>query len=322
MGVFLYIYFKGILFLIEKERLVAQQSTGRNSAGCNCMPCPGFGGGWPRNPATGPCGREEVARLGSGSEIQLLVPQFLPPWGWHVDEGWLVAFPPVGREMSPGWSWGRQHPGETPAAETTSALGPISQELQIGAVGSKGPPGRLSRRSRNVFAPHSMWNNCLNPREEILSPEQLWGYDRKPAPLLPKIKQFILLFAISCSRKPWISSKTWQRCTLGHDEERNWLRWFGWVFFFWATAGLFLSEELCQRFQWLYPCSVVVDVGGAVNLPVRRCLQKCHVKQKFVFWANWRQKWHKLAPQLCQTVRNLLCWSLPLAKVLGLAWYL
>lgn len=219
------------MFLIEKERLVAQQSTGRNSAGCNCMPCPGFGGGWPRNPATGPCGREEVARLGSGSEIQLLVPQFLPPWGWHVDEGWLVAFPPVGREMSPGWSWGRQHPGETPAAETTSALGPISQELQIGAVGSKGPPGRLSRRSRNVSVPHSMWNNCLNPREEILSPEQLWGYDRKPAPLLPKIKQFILLFAISYSRKPWISSKTWQRCTLGHDEERNWLRWFGWVFF-------------------------------------------------------------------------------------------
>lgn len=99
---FFFLHFKGILFLIEKERLVAQQSTGRNSAGCNCMPCPGFGGGWPRNPATGPCGREEVARLGSGSEIQLLVPQFLPPWGWHVDEGWLVAFPPVGREMSPG----------------------------------------------------------------------------------------------------------------------------------------------------------------------------------------------------------------------------
>lgn len=93
-----------------------------------------------------------MSRLGSGSEIQLLVSQFLPSWGWDVDEGWLDAFPPVGREMS----WGRQRPSETPAAETTSALGPVSQELQILDVGSEGPPGRLSHRSRNVSAPHSM----------------------------------------------------------------------------------------------------------------------------------------------------------------------
>lgn len=84
------------------ESSVGQQPMGRRSAGCDCIPCPGFGVGWSRSPATGPHGREEVARLGSRSKPQLLVPQFLPSWGWDVNEGWLAAFPPTGREMSPG----------------------------------------------------------------------------------------------------------------------------------------------------------------------------------------------------------------------------
>lgn len=114
--------------------------------------------------------------------------------------GWRVFyFPSVGSEMSPEWTWGRQHPGETPAAETTSVHGPVSQELQILTDGSREPPGRFSHRSRNISAPRSMRNNCLDPCEEILSLEKLWWYDRRPVPLLLKIKQlssFLLFLAV------------------------------------------------------------------------------------------------------------------------------
>lgn len=173
--------------------------------------------------------------------------------------------------MKEVWPWGRKG---LPTADLPSALSP-------GTAGSRHlqqrTPGEAQSQSRNVSAPHSVWNNCLNACEEILSLEQLWGYNWRPAPLLPKIKQFILLFAISCRRKPWISSKTWQRCILGRDEERNWLFFSFFFFSFWATAGLFLAEEPCQRFQWLYPHSAAADAARAANLPARRCWQQRRV---------------------------------------------
>jgi len=98
---FIHIYDHVILF---KENFFSREgklSGAASSAGCDRIRCLGYGGGWPGTPATGPWRREKVARLGSGSEIQLLVPQPLPPWGWDVDEGWLAAFPPVGRAMFP-----------------------------------------------------------------------------------------------------------------------------------------------------------------------------------------------------------------------------
>lgn len=134
---FFFSHFKDILFLIEKERPVAQQSTAKNSAGRNCTPCPGFGGGWPRSPATGPRGREEVARLGSGSEIQLLVPQFLPPWGWDVYEGWLVAFGRCPQREAVGGSTLARH--QLPKPHQPSDPSPRS--CRSGLLAAKDPQG-------------------------------------------------------------------------------------------------------------------------------------------------------------------------------------
>lgn len=119
-----------------------------------------------------------------------------------------------------------------------------------------------------------MWGNPL--------PEAALGIWQKACSTSGRDKAIYPSF---CCRKPWISFKTWQWCILVHDEERNCKKLSGvvwWIIFLEATAGHFLSTELCQRFLWVYPYSVVVDVGGAVNLPVRHGLQKQHVKQKFV----------------------------------------
>lgn len=97
---FFFLLFKGDFFNRE-GKLGGTLIHGQELCRMRLHPLFGFWGWLPRSPATGPHGREEVARLGSRSETQLLVLQFLPSWGWDVDEGWVAAFPPAGREMSP-----------------------------------------------------------------------------------------------------------------------------------------------------------------------------------------------------------------------------
>lgn len=138
-------------FLIGKGSSVALQSTVRSSVECDCILCSGM----TRSPITEFYWRKKIARLGSRSELKPLVPHFLLSCSWDVDEGWLATFPPM--ERSP-----RSEPerGSTPVRHWLSQpLQPstsISQELHILVVGSRGPPGKLSHRNRNVPASRSM----------------------------------------------------------------------------------------------------------------------------------------------------------------------
>lgn len=140
-----------VFFLIGKGSSVALQSTVRSSVECDCILCSGM----TRSPITEFYWRKKIARLGSRSELKPLVPHFLLSCSWDVDEGWLATFPPMGR--SP-----RSEPerGSTPVRHWLSQpLQPstsISQELHILVVGSRGPPGKLSHRNRNVPASHSV----------------------------------------------------------------------------------------------------------------------------------------------------------------------
>lgn len=105
----------------------------------------GFAG--PGTQPLDPMGEKRWPGWTQGPNHSCWCPSFCRPGVGMWTKGGLQPFHP--RE-------GRCPRGRYPLPKTTSALGPISQERQILAVGSKGPPGRLSRRTRNVPAPHSM----------------------------------------------------------------------------------------------------------------------------------------------------------------------